>query len=752
MKIVNQLLFSSWIVCAMCACTNEDKLLSGVDLAAQQVIRFDAPPKNIPSRVAVDAPLLGNGSVAVSIAGKPEEQTFYLARNDFWRLKSALDEAFPAVLGKIQIQIPELKGADYCVEQHLDNAMLNARFQKDDYAVYYRTYVAATNDLWVLELGVEGNKSVQGTARLLLPGEQERFVELPLERSFPEKRDSAMLDNGIQYISRAFQDAVDIPTQATAALRIENSSDSTFVLKPGTPIHLVCALSSNFKSDNCEKKVIDDVSSCSKEKLEFWEKAHEEWWANYWEKSYVDIPDSLIERQYYLSLYGLGACSRDEKFPPSIFGSWITKERPNWNGDYHLNYNHSAPYYGLYSSNRIEQADPYYSPLLDFMSRGNYYSEKVTNIPEGLLLPVGIGPLGIEPTRRSPFMDQYYQGWITGKNVEDEGMFWGQKSNSAYTVVNLSMQFYCTWDEDFTRKVYPYVKGVAHFWEHYLVKEGERYVIYNDAVHEGTVGTKNGVASLGLVRNAMQTAIDMSALLGVDADRRATWKDVMDHLSDYPTQTRNGKVVFRYSEKGPDWWGDNTVGIQHIYPAGQIGLGSDPALLEIARNTMLEMGRWQDFNGTNSFFPAAVRVGLDPDTILHHLNVYAKHTYPNGFQRGNPHGIENLSTVPNTINEMLCMGHQGIIRLFPVWPKGQDASFYHIRVEGAFLVSASQKAGEISYLKILSEKGRDLTLYNPWKGQKVQVSVDGSDLCILEGDILSLKTELNKEYNFLPVK
>ena len=36
MKIVNQLLFSSWIVCAMCACTNEDKLLSGVDLAAQQ--------------------------------------------------------------------------------------------------------------------------------------------------------------------------------------------------------------------------------------------------------------------------------------------------------------------------------------------------------------------------------------------------------------------------------------------------------------------------------------------------------------------------------------------------------------------------------------------------------------------------------------------------------------------------------------------------------------------------------------------
>ena len=69
-KHMSQLLLYNWIVCAMCACTKEDKLLSGVDLAAQQVIRFDAPPKNIPSRVAVDAPLLGNGSVwPVMISG-----------------------------------------------------------------------------------------------------------------------------------------------------------------------------------------------------------------------------------------------------------------------------------------------------------------------------------------------------------------------------------------------------------------------------------------------------------------------------------------------------------------------------------------------------------------------------------------------------------------------------------------------------------------------------------------------------------
>ena len=40
--------------------------------------------------------------------------------------------------------------------------------------------------------------------------------------------------------------------------------------------------------------------------------------------------------------------------------------------------------------------------------------------------------------------------------------------------------------------------------------------------------------------------------------------------------------IFRYTEKGTPWWGSNTVGIQHIYPAGGIGLDSPPELLERA--------------------------------------------------------------------------------------------------------------------------------------------------------------------------
>lgn len=720
-------------------------------IVGKHTIRFTAPPERIPSQCSVDAPLLGNGSTGVTLSGLPEAQVFYVARNDFWRLKSALDESFPLVLGKVEISIPQLKDASYLVEQRLYDAVSTARFTKGNLSVSYKTYVPATEDMLIVEMSMEGEETLEGSARISFPGEKEVVDNPPLERVFSDVRENEVTKGGVQYLSRAFKDSVDIPTKAAMAARVEDFPDGRFTLRPGKTVRIVCAFSSNFKSDDCVAAVIQKVENTTSGQLANIEKDHKQWWKDYWEKSYICIPDSVIERHYYQSLYGMGSCSRDLNFPPSIFGTWITKERPYWNGDYHLNYNHMAPYYALYSANRIEQADPYYMPLLASIPRGNYYSEKVTSIPGGILLPVGAGPLGIETTRRTPFMDTYFKEWIESKNIEDEGMFWGQKSNSAYAVVNMSMQFYHTWDKEYTRKVYPFVKGVATFWENYLTREGDRYVIYNDAIHEGTVGTMNPILSLGLVRMVMRTVSDMSAFLGVDEEKRTQWAFIQDHLSDYPVQERNGKTVFRYTEKGTDWWDGNTLGIQHIYPAGQIGLNSDPELLRIARNTIEEMPRWLDSNGSNSFFPAAVRIGYHPDSILVHLNAYSCHTYPNGFQLNNPHGIENWSTVPNTINEMLCMGHQDIVRVFPVWPRDKDASFHQIRVEGAFLVSGELKDGEVKSLTVFSEKGRDLTLQNPWGDKKVAVKNKAIGEKMMEGEYITMKTEAGETYRFISI-
>ena len=152
-----------------------------------------------------------------------------------------------------------------------------------------------------------------------------------------------------------------------------------------------------------------------------------------------------------------------------------------------------------------------------------------------------------------------------------------------------------------------------HGWDIDLDDGSSRYVIYNDSIHEGSGPDMNPLLSLGLVRTLFRNMLTMSEDLGVDAERRAKWQDICERISAFPLQERGGKTVFRYSEKGMAWCDGNTLGIQHIFPAGAIGLDSDPKLLEICHNTIAAMSRWHDNNGFSSWYTACARVGYDPE-------------------------------------------------------------------------------------------------------------------------------------------
>jgi alpha-L-fucosidase 2 len=694
--------------------------LPGGPLAGQHRAEWPSPPSKIPGNVAVDAPLLGNGDMAAAIGGPPEAQRYYLAKNDFWRLKSSFDQSGPRPFGILEIRIPALADAAYSITQEFPTAHTKSAFTRPGgAAVTMRSWVAATRNVLVVELAASGSQvDVEAT---LTPG--------------------AGGESGPGWAVRRFATDVDIPAEAAAAIHVIGAPKQAFPLHPGRPVTVVVAMESRFKNPgflDAARRMAAAVNMAELEKLR---RNHEAWWAGYWARSSVSIGDAAIEKLYGQSLYTLASCSRDPEFPPGLFGSWVTTDTPAWNGDYHLNYNHVAPFYGLYSSNRIEQADPEDAPLLDFLERGKYYARSVTRT-RGVLYPVGIGPKGIETTRDAgPYRNT--------PNFENGGLFFGQKSNAAYSVVNIAQRWRLTQDPEYARRTYPLVRAVADFWEDYLKFEDGRYVIYRDSVHEGSGEDVNPVLSLGLVPNALECALEMSRELGVDEGRREKWTHILAHMSGFPTQERDGKKVFRYTERGMPWYQNNTLGIQHIYPGNAIGPWSPADLVETARNTLQAMNRWLDTNGSNSFFPAAVRAGCDPDVILEQLRVYARHTYPNGFQRDNPHGIENTSTVPNTINEMLLMSHAGGLRVFPLWPANRPAGFHQLRARGAFLVSSEWKAGSVAYVRVLSERGRELTLVNPWPGRRVTVHRKAT-MQTLSGERLNLKTQPGEELTFGP--
>ena len=107
-------------------------------------------------------PLYWGMALRVALGGSSRSTDLYVARNDFWRLKSALDESYPLVLGKIELSMPDLEGASYFVEQQLYDATTTARFTKENQSVSYKTYVSATEDLLVVELEMDGEGSIEG--------------------------------------------------------------------------------------------------------------------------------------------------------------------------------------------------------------------------------------------------------------------------------------------------------------------------------------------------------------------------------------------------------------------------------------------------------------------------------------------------------------------------------------------------------------------------------------------------------------
>lgn len=725
------------LVCAVLFGAPGGAAAAGLDLAfvqPSQTAVWSAPPAHVPAADSVDAPLLGNGDMGVCLGGPPEALRFYLSKNDFWRLQSAFDQGGPRVFGYLDLRMDSLRGAACRIEQRIADGHTTVTMQRGVTVLEVRSWVAATGNVLVLELAAQGGPVSVQTRLSSAPDQQGATHE--------DGRAGAVL-----FAQRTFARDVDMPTQVAAACRWFGQPEPSFTVQPGAPITGVLVMTSRNQQKSPLPFVRAAVGRFKERSLRRWRQGHDAWWRDYWNRGGVRIEDAALQRAYVQSLYTMAAASREPQFPPGLFGNWITTDTPAWAGDYHLNYNFVAPFYALYAANRLAQADPQDGPLLAFRERGRWYAAHVTHT-RGVLYPVGIGPLGNETTLQSPS-----SGYTKGGMAEEGGLFFQQRSDAAYCLVNMAERWRTTYDPTYGKKIYPFVREVVEFWEDYLKFQNGRYVIVGDAIHEGSGWNTNPILTLGLLRNALDLALDLSAELEVDAARRAKWEHMLMHLSQWTTQERDGKTVFRYAEEGPAWYGDNTLGLQHIYPGNALGLDSDPRQLEAARNTIDVMKRWLDLNGSNSFFPAAVRVGYEPTVILDRLRDYVQNMRPNGFQQRNPHGIENCSTVPNTINMMLCTAvvpvgdpqrPESVLRVFGSWPRNRDARFHQIRTWGAFLVSSELKGGQIAEVKLLSERGRKCTIVNPWPGQRVQLIGPGKRRDLLQGERFTFATRRNE--------
>jgi alpha-L-fucosidase 2 len=719
---------------------------------------FTSPPGKVPTAKTPDGPLAGNGDIGLTLGGKPDKLLFYLGKNDFWRAYPVYPGGGIALPGWLEVHIPALSGASYYAEQIQDKAEITGRFTKDSLTVQVKTWVSATANTVVVELG--SNKACS--------------MDFALKAAEGNTSVNAKgVDAGTYWVTRSFQNTPLLAWPAHVAMAVKvlgakPGNDGHITLKPDSKLTLVVTMYTNFDSKDWKQKAIAVAKGTTQATVNQLRKDHYAWWEKFWKQSAVQIGDPFLEKYYYASQYLFGATSRGDKFAPGIWGPFITKDSAAWGGDYHLNYNYQAPYWAAYSSNHIDETDNFDKPLLDYMTNGKQHATELLGI-RGIYYPVGIGPMGLVTTRWPLTADEMERRYASRENTIDGGYkFLGQKINAVFSVGNMLMRFYSTYDVAYARKVYPYMLECADFWEDYLKFEDGRYVIRMDHYNEvmpnlknkgqwrQLLGDFNSTLSVGLVKMLFKGIIDVSRFLKADAGRVQKWEHIVTHMSKFTVGEVDGKPSLKGVESSPSPIHSGTEGLARVsihgllLPAGVCGPKTDSAFNRILlgdvsrwRDKMKAPGDWANTlgNGIETCFPAAVRVGYDADEIMRQLTDRIKRqSLPNLWITAEGGGIETLSAVPLTINEMMMQSYEGIVRIFPNWNKTKNAAFDQLRAYGAFLVSSRLEQGEIAYVRLLSEAGRPCLIENPWPGHKVQLLRNGRKAEELNGSTFSIPT------------
>ncbi|HEV2478209.1 MAG TPA: hypothetical protein VGS79_01040, partial [Puia sp.] len=161
-----------------------------------------------------------------------------MSKNDFWRLRSQADGlSGPRVAGCVGITVEGLTGADFTARQTLRNGETTCFLTGEDRNITAKSWVSATEDLVFIELSA-------GT------GEARVKVDLTAPAN-----DRAVLRSGksgsVYWLSRAFEDSVDIKTKVAISLKIFDADTARSILiPPKGKVTIAIAVESRFKKED----------------------------------------------------------------------------------------------------------------------------------------------------------------------------------------------------------------------------------------------------------------------------------------------------------------------------------------------------------------------------------------------------------------------------------------------------------------------------------------------------------------------
>ncbi len=478
------------------------------------------------------------------------------------------------------------------------------------------------------------------------------------------------------------------------------------------------SVSSENKGWDKTKKAEELVSLALAEGIEPSFKSHQDWWTSYWSRSAVEIPDSLLQKQYDLEMYKFGAAARAEAPPISLQAVWTADhgKLPPWKGDFHHDLNTQLSYWPAYAGNYLDLEEGFLNWLWKYRPAFKKYTKDYFGV-DGMNVP-GVTTLEGEPMG----------GWI-------------QYSFGQSVACWLGHHFYLHWqysmDRDFLEeKAYPWLKDVAIFVDNITVKDeaGKRQLkmssspeIYDNSAKAWFKETTN--FDLALIRWNYEKAAELAQELGLneEADK---WRQI---LSEWPELTVDEETGFMFAPGFPyDESHRHFSHLMGLHPLGLVDFSKGEADKKIIQNTLRNLEKQGSDYWTGYSFSWQANLyarAFEGENAAEALRIFAKcfclknsfHVNGDQCKAGHskmtyrPFTLEGNFAFASAIQEMLIQSHTGVVKIFPAIPESwNDASFTNLRTYGAFLVSAQKENGVLSSVEITSEKGGEILLENPF--------------------------------------
>lgn len=448
--------------------------------------------------------------------------------------------------------------------------------------------------------------------------------------------------------------------------------------------------------------------------------SHIEWWKQYWQQSSISLPDTLLERQWYLEMYKFGAASRRQAPPICLQAIWTADngQTPPWRGDFHNDLNTQLSYWPGYASNHLEESAAFTDWLWKIKENSEQFTRQFFQV-DGLNVPC--------------------IATLTGQPIGG----WSPYSHSPTAAGWLSYHFYQQWkysmDFQFLKeRAYPWVKEVARFFENISEydEQGKRKLplssspeINDNRIDAWFTNTTN--YDLANIRITYTIAREMAEALGLTEEAAHYARQ----LSEWPEEAVDETGLLVAPGKPMDESHRHFSHLLSFHPFGLIdasqGNKETNLILRSIKNVEdLGPDYWTGY--TYAWLANMKARVADGNGVLRNLHIFINaFCSPNSFHLNGdqtrsgysqytyrPFTLEGNFACAAAIQEMLLQSHTGVIKVFPALPTSwKNASFRNLRAMGAFLVTASYRNGKIVSITVTSEKGGRMRLDNPFTNE-----------------------------------